>query len=55
VLEPFSGGSAAYVARVRQRDGSEAVMKLAIPGLYCLSLGDTGLGSPFLATAQMLA
>jgi streptomycin 6-kinase len=24
-------------------------------GLYCLSLGDAGLGGPFLATAQMLA
>lgn len=33
VLEPLSGGSASYVARVRQRDGSEAVLKLAIPGI----------------------
>jgi streptomycin 6-kinase len=33
VLEPLSGGSASYVARVRQRDGDDAVLKLALPGL----------------------
>jgi streptomycin 6-kinase len=33
VLEPLSGGSASYVARVRQQDGSDAVLKLAIPGI----------------------
>lgn len=33
VLEPLGGGSASYVARVRQRDGSDAALKLAIPGI----------------------
>jgi streptomycin 6-kinase len=32
VVEPMSGGSAAYVARVRTGDGGAAVLKLAIPG-----------------------
>jgi streptomycin 6-kinase len=32
VVEPLSGGSAAYVARVRGGDGDAAVLKLAIPG-----------------------
>jgi streptomycin 6-kinase len=32
VTEPLSGGSAAYVARVRTAEGGDAVLKLVIPG-----------------------